>query len=225
MQNTLDDTMLSLLAQGVTMPLGIPTWVLKDAASRLKPSTFAAAVWPRNKTRKGACEGTIVDRYDGRQGYQFSWGTVTEERHAGEWDEEEQPFPTHTFEIFPDVVTAQFPNALMLADLYQFMYNHHPGRNLCFDTDEPLDVDAALSFTVDGNEEEVAALRNWLVSDFLPNILPELNAEATRIIEARRLAAKILTSKYDEEVALLTEHERFQMCPNPEDLSFRRGAQ
>jgi len=221
MQNALDATVLTLLAQGITMPLGIPTWVLKDAASRLKPSAFAAAVWPRNKTRKDACNGTIVAQYDGREGYQFSWGTVTEERHDGEWDSDE-PSPTHTFEIFPDMVVAQLPNAPMLADLYRFMYNNHPRRSSIFDVDEPYHDDAVLSFTVEATDANEAALRSWLVSDFLPNIMVELNTEAIRIIEAARLASKMPTLKYDEESALLTEHQRYQLCPDPDELSFRR---
>jgi hypothetical protein len=54
--------------------------------------------------------------------------------------------------------------------------------------------------------------------------MPELNAEATRIVEAARISSKMPTLKYDEESALLTERQRFQLCPEPEEPSFRRDA-
>jgi hypothetical protein len=206
-----DGAMRLLLAMGRPIDIGIPAWLLREIVTRK-----AYPVKPRDALglSKVSCGKSLVDEYLATKGYEFSWGTLSESVGQSEFDGS----LVGTFEVFPKHVLQAFPQSKMLEDLFSWMYRHHPLQHDDYYPDESNGAWFVMSFS-SYSEKGIVALRQWLTNTFLPRILPDLIAEAMRIVEeAKRVAiARSIDGSFEE---ALVERERFQLCGYPTELSF-----
>ena len=214
MKRTIDDVMLSLVSAGMPIPLGFPHWALHEFTTR-KDQPMDPAVLLGLKKNKD--KSSMLDRYEDRQGYQFSWGVVSEGYDHFEDDPEE--VRTCTFEISPEAVLKTFPEPGMLEDLYAFMYENHPACDDRYECGQAFGNLYTMAFHATGGPAEHAELREWMVNTFIPEILPDLNAEAVRIVGAEKLKALSNSADGTSDHALI-EVRRDQLCPDPSELSF-----
>jgi hypothetical protein len=214
MKLAIDDVMLTLLKQGTPIPLGFPYWALLEFTTR-KDSPVDPAILLGLKENED--KSSMLDRYEDREGYQFTWGVVSEGTDHFEEDPEE--VRTCTFEISPEAVLKTFMEPSMLEDLYAFMYKNHPDCDDRFECGEAFGNLYTMQFSATGGPAEHAELREWMANTFIPVILPDLNAEAARIVGAEKLRA--LSSSFDgtSDKALI-EVRRGQLCPAPSELTF-----
>ena len=70
-----DDAMLQLLADAAPVPLGIPSWILKEMTTRVEFPVPPAEVLGLDGKEVSA---EMLTEYKDKAGYQFSWGTVSE---------------------------------------------------------------------------------------------------------------------------------------------------
>lgn len=209
----LDGAMAGLLALGCGMDIGIPSWALKEAVTRrsfpLKPRDVLGL-------SKAYRENSIVGEYLNKKGYEFSWGTLAED---AQWiDDDDDGTWVGTFEIFPKRLLMEFPQKGIVEDLLMWMYQNHPLRHEDFDVEESSGSWFVLSFSAFGTEK-IGELRCWLAGIFVPKILPDLIAEAMKIVTAEKMAAIARSADGSFEEAL-REKGRFQLCGDPADLCF-----
>jgi|SRR5471030_493959 len=200
-----DNAMASLLLLGHSFRLGPPSWVLTELVTR---TTYPQT--PRHVlglTKRGYDQG-IVSEYVDKKGYEFSWGTVSEDIEM--YDDEQEDIPIAWFEIFPTNLLKTFPNSALVEDLFLWLYNKHPLCNKEFEGEEAVGDWFVLSFSAEG-VRAIDRLRLWLAATFVPRIMPDLLAEATRIINEAKTASVDEAGRvlYDP----LVEGLRFQLCP------------
>lgn len=209
--HAINGVMAGLLALGYHIDLGIPSWVLTEMVTRK-----TCPLTPRDVLGISAAyrDGSIVSEYRNKVGYEFSWGTLSEDVRM---DEDDETW-IGKFEFFPKHVLMAFPQSALVEDLFMWMYQYHPLCHEQFDCDESYGDWFVLSFTAYG-EEDISALRCWLAGVFVPKIMPDLVAEALRIVEAAKAEAIANSSDGSFEEALY-EKGRYQLCGDPADLSF-----
>ncbi|MQR02117.1 hypothetical protein [Glaciimonas soli] len=214
MKLAIDDVMLVLLSQGTPIPLGFPHWALFEFTTR-KDCPMDPEILLGLKDNED--QSSMLNRYEDLQGYQFTWGVVSED--YSHYEEDPENVRKCKFEISPEAVLKTFLQSAMLQDLYAFMYEHHPDYDGRFECDEAFGDLYTMSFSATGNPIEHAELRGWMANTFIPLILPDLNAEAARIVGAEKL--KALSSSLDgtSDKALI-EVRRYQLCPHPSELTF-----
>lgn len=209
--HALDGVMGGLLALGYCFDIGIPSWVLTELISRKSARLRPRDVLGLSKSYR---ENSITSEYLNKIGYEFSWGTLSEELQTDEDDGE----LVGTFEIFPKHVLKTCPQSGMIEDLFMWMYQNHPLRHNEFDCDQSFGDWFVMSFSAYG-KEEIAELRRWLAGTFVSKIMPDLISEAMRIVMA---AKAVDAARSDDEAAegVLNEKVRFQLCGDPADLCF-----
>jgi len=152
----------------------------------------------------------MVQEYLDKKGYEFSWGTVTEEL------QEIEDFPSiWKFEIIPHQILKRFPQPALLEDLFIFMYRHHPLRHATFFADESFCNWSVMGFEVES--EKIIDFRHWIATVFLSKVIPDLLAEAMLIVEQKLTVERCIGAPPGYS---LNEEVRFQLCGAPEMLSF-----
>jgi hypothetical protein len=207
----LDGVMTGLLAAGHCFKVGIPSWVLTELVSRKFAPLRPRDVLGLSRSHR---ENSITAEYLNKMGYEFSWGTLSEEIHA----DEDDCVLVGTFEIFPTQVLMTFPQAAMVEDLFIWMYQNHPLSHKEFEGNEASGGWFVLSFSAVG-QEKIDELRRWLAVIFVPRVMPELILEARRIVAAAAEVASARSADGSFEDALY-EIGRFQLCCDPADLAF-----
>lgn len=209
--HAINGVMAGLLALGYYIDLGIASWLLTEMVSRK-----TCPLTPRDVlgVSKAYRDGSIVTEYLNKVGYEFSWGTLSEDVRM---DEDDETW-IGTFEFFPKHVLKAFPQSALVEDLFMWMYQNHPLCHEQFDCGEAFGDWFVLSFTAYG-QEDIAELRRWLAGIFVPKIMPDLVAEALRIVDATKAEAIARSSDGSFEEALF-EKGRFQLCGDPADISF-----
>ncbi len=206
----LDRVMAGLVAINCPMDIGMPSWMLTEMVTRKSFPLKPKDVLGLSNAYK---ESSIVSEYLDKVGYEFSWGTLSEDIHQ---DEDDGTW-IGTFEILPKNVLRAFPQCGMVGDLFIWLYANHPLQHDEFDGDESFCDWFALSFTVHGYKK-ITKLRSWLATTFVQRIMPDLVLEAMRIVaEAKKMAIENST---DGSFEALQETGRFQLCGNPADLVF-----
>jgi len=199
-----DNAMASLLLLGHSFRLGPPSWVLTELVTRtMYPQT------PRHVlglTKLGRDHG-IVGEYLDKKGYEFSWGTMSE--CVETYYDEPEDIPAARFEIFPTDLLKTFPSSSLVEDLFLSLYSKHPLCNKEFEGEESIGDWFVLSFSAEG-VRAINRLRLWLAATFVPRIMPDLLADAGRIINEAKAASVDGAGKvlYDPLVEVL----RFQLC-------------
>ncbi|SFB27942.1 hypothetical protein SAMN04515620_13444 [Collimonas sp. OK607] len=207
----LDGVMTGLLAAGHCFKVGIPSWVLTELVSRKFAPLRPRDVLGLSKSHR---ENSITAEYLNKMGYEFSWGTLSEELRT----DEDDGVLVGTFEIFPTQVLMAFPQVAMVEDLFIWMYQNHPLHHEKFDGDEAIGDWFVLSFSAVG-QEKIDELRRWLAVIFVPRVMPDLILEARRIVAAAADVASARSADGTSEDAL-REVGRFQLCGEPADLVF-----
>jgi hypothetical protein len=214
MKLDLDEVMLTMLKQGSPIPLGFPHWALHEFVTRVDspvdPAMLLGLIDNEDKS-------SMLDRYEDLKGYQFSWGTVAEKNYH--YEEDPEDVRICTFEFSPEAVLKTFLQPDMLQDLFIFMYNHHPLRDERFDCDDAFGNLYTLAFSVTGSQAEHAELRKWMATTFIPLIWPDLNKEASLIVEEVKREA-LATSLDGTTNHALIEVRRNQLCPGPDEFTF-----
>jgi hypothetical protein len=98
------------------------------------------------------------------------------------------------------------------------MYANHPLAKAKFEADESMGDWTMLMFTAHGTRE-VNRMRRWLAQVLIPVVLPDLLREGMKIVEAAKAEA-VLKGRDDTFNEASVEHQRFQLCGDPKDLSF-----
>lgn len=94
-----DNIMAGLLAQGVPMELGLPTWYVQELLTRKSHPVLPEDVLGTSRESR---DNNILMQAQGRVGYTFSWGTLDE---CFEPDEDDETLLIGTFEFCPrDVI-------------------------------------------------------------------------------------------------------------------------
>lgn len=204
---TKTEGMARLLELGQCFDLGIPSWILNEMVSREKFQISPKDVFGLGNS---SSQNNIVGEYMNKKGYEFSWGSMSENVYQ---DEDDATW-IGTFEILPKVVLMAFPQGAMIEDLFIWMYQNHPLRHDEFNGEESFGDWFVLSFSAYGLDE-IARLRSWLATTFIEHVIPDLISEALRIVAAEKLAGIA-----DGSVDVMREDGRFQLCGDPVDLSF-----
>src|SRR5712692_192606 len=168
MKIAIDDVMLALLEQGTPMPLGLPHWALHELTTR-KDYPYDPAILLG--LEENECESSLLNQYENRQGYQFTWGVISDVNDHFADDPEE--IRILTFEISSESVLKTFMQPAMLQDLYTFMYENHPEYNDRFECGEPFGDLYTMQFSATGGPVAHSELREWMVHTFIPVILPD----------------------------------------------------
>jgi len=150
------------------------------------------------------------------QGHMFSFGTVSEESHPSDPDDDESPLVL-CYEFVPTSLLPAFPNSGQLEDLFMWLYRNHPLYNEAFECDEGFCHLSVISFK--SEEDEGDGLRAWMAEIFLPIIWPDLFREGSRIVEEKKAAA-IAASHDGSFEELLVERYRDQLCDDKAELTF-----
>jgi len=208
--HAIDGVMAGLLAAACPIEVGIPSWFLTEMVTRKSFPVKPRDVLGLSVECKDNC---IVSDYLNMKGYEFSWGTFSEnifQDEDGEW--------VGIFEIFPKHVLRAFPQVNMISDLFMWMYQNHSRRHDEFKVEEPYSTWYVISFSAYG-KEKIGELRRWLAGVFVPKILPDLISEAVKIVTAEKMAvaARSIDGPYED---ALCEKKRFQLCGDPAKLSF-----
>jgi hypothetical protein len=208
-QRIADDAMTKLLIAGSPFDIGIPAWTLREITTRstyaIEPSALLG-LDPENGSKD------IVSEYERKKGYEFSWGTLSEDIC------EEGDLLVSTFEVFPKLVLKQFPQPAMVEDLFIWMYENHPLRHESFGADEAHGDWFVMSFTA-YEAKNISRLRTWLGTVFVTKIMQDLVSEAMLIVTRELFLAA--NERLDED--LFNEHKRFQLCGDPADLTFNKS--
>ena len=153
------------------------------------------------------------------QGHMFSFGTVSEESHPSDPDDDESPLVLR-YEFVPTSLLLAFPNSGQLEDLFMWLYRNHPLYDEAFECDEGFCHLSVISFKSEEDEGDV--LRDWMAEIFLPIIWPDLFREGSRIVEEKKAAA-IAASPDGSFEELLVERHRGQLCDDKAELTFHLG--
>ena len=109
-----DGVMAGLLALGYYTELGIPSWILTEMATRKTAPMSARDVLGLSAKYK---HRNIVTEYSQKKGYEFSWGTLSEDvfRDAdADDDDDSEDVWTGRFEVMPKEVLKAFPQSAMV---------------------------------------------------------------------------------------------------------------
>ena len=223
-----DAAALGLLQSGATVEIGMPAWAAKELLFRKSCPLTGDYIAGLNEEYFQR----MLEEYAVKQGYSFSWGTLSEEFCLHADLDIDGGGSEVRFEFVPKAISLAFPQSGMLGDLFDHMYSHHPLRKAKFPCDEPEGDWSVIAFRADGGPE-AKMLRRWIAVTFIPKILPDLMREAMIIVTdhlARARAAeevldrfamdgKTLRSTSLPEVAFEEIH-RFQLCREPREYSF-----
>jgi len=199
-----DTVMASLLWLGHSFRLGVPSWVLTELVTRAEHPQTPRYVLGLSKRGK---KYGIVNEYAEMKGYEFSWGTLSEDINV--YEDVQGNNPIGRFEIFPTNLLQTFRNSALVEDLFLWLYDKHPLSNTEFEGEESIGDWFVLSFSAEG-ERQIGRLRTWLAVTFLPRIMPDLLAEATRIINEAKAGSVEKDGKALHDP--LVETIRFQLC-------------
>jgi len=209
-----NEAMLGLFKIGARMDVGIPAWLI-DEVDHYRPTESSPEVTSGADGKNGLA--AVLNSCYADKGYVFSWGILSETRSEDDGCvAEENSYVDFEFCI-KDLLIA-LPNSAMLEDLVSWMYTNHPLANSEFETDESMGDWTMLMFTARG-AKEISHMRRWLAKVFIPLVLPDLLREGMKIVKAAK-AEVVQHGRNDTVNELLIEHERFQLCGDPKDLSF-----
>jgi hypothetical protein len=116
-------------------------------------------------------------------GYQFTWGSISESYLYSEDKDPEDDEDVIFFEILPEQLLMAHPEPAYWEDAMIEMYDSHPFASREFCADESTGTFHTLSFSATG-AGEIARLRKFMAETFVPRILPDMLAEAQRILDA-----------------------------------------
>lgn len=207
-----NNAMTNLLLQAAPFDIGIPAWAVSEMLNRkthpLEPADVLGRSYPFRETN-------MLSDYIDTVGYEFTWGTLTEDVYRDDDDT-----LICRFEFCLKHVLIGFPQPAMVEDLFDWLYRHHPLYNENFPTDEADKNWFLLSF--EGRKSKnISDLRCWLAHTFIPQILPELIVEGQLIIASAKAEEwKRTGSNCIED--LLIEKCRYQLCTDPSELNFNR---
>lgn len=208
---------IKLLISACPVQLGMPAKLIRELVHGKHSFVTVEDVCSLSKY---GCGLSMLGEYLDKQGYVFSWGTLSEVSDPGDPDDEKS-LPSLRYEFMPTDLLLAFPQSAQLEDLFMWLYNNHPHYDPRFPCDEGDENWSIMSFPSDEGCGE--KLRNWLAKVFIPFIWPDLLNEATRIVQEKIKAAlaQSLDGSFHE---LLVEHDRFQLCIDPADLRFKARA-
>lgn len=206
-----DQAMTALLLRGFPVDIGIPAWAIAEMLGRAHSPLTSNDVLGQSFDFK---EKSILSDYRDMQGYQFSWGTLSEESSLNE----ENMTAVCRFEFCLRNVILAFPQAAMVEDLLTWMYSNHPLYDAKFSSNESYGDWFVLSFEA-LDAKKITMLRRWLAKTFIPKILPDLILECLSIIESAKENEFKRTGSLSFE-DLLIEKTRYQLCGDPRALSF-----
>ena len=206
-----DKAMTGLLLMGFPVDIGIPAWAIAEMLGRAHSPLASNDVLGQSFDFK---EKSILSDYRDMQGYQFSWGTLSEESSLNE----EKMTAVCRFEFCLRNLMLAFPQPAMIEDLITWMYSNHPLYDQKFSSNESYGDWFVLSFEA-RDAKKITMLRRWLAKIFIPKILPDLILECLSIIESAKENEFKRTGSLSFE-DLLIEKTRYQLCGNPLALSF-----
>lgn len=213
-----NEAVLGLFKIGARMDVGIPGWLI-DEVDHYRPiesSSEVTSVADGENNLSAILNSCYADK-----GYVFSWGFLSETR-SEDYEEDDRSFAVENcfvnFEFCLKDLLIAFPNCAMLEDLINWMYANHPLANAKFDADESMGEWTMLMFTAHGTKE-IKRMRRWLAQVFIPVVLPDLLREGMKIVEAVKAEA-VQNGRDGTFNDVLVEHQRFQLCGDPKDLSF-----
>lgn len=223
-----DSAAVALLQSGATVEIGMPAWAAKELFFRKSCPLTGDYIAGLNEEYLRS----MLEEYEGKLGYSFSWGTVSESFCLHADLDIEGGGSEVRFEFFPKAILLAFPQPQMLQDLFDHMYSNHPLRKAKFPCDEPDGDWSVIAFRADGGRE-AKILRRWIAVTFIPKILPDLVREAIVIVAdhlAQARAAEEVLNRFSidgkslrptgsSEVAF-EEYHRYQLCGDPQEYSF-----
>lgn len=207
----------NLLISACPVQLGMPAKLIRELVHGKYSFLAAEDVCSLSKDGWGL---SMLDEYLDKQGYVFSWGTLSEVANPSDPDDDKSPAVLR-FEFMPMELLLAFPQSAQLEDLIMWLYRNHPLYYPEFDCDEGDESWSVISFQSEEGGGET--LRSWLADVFLPLIWHDLLGEATRIVQEKIKAAVALSpdGSFHE---LLVEHGRCQLCIDPAELQFEADA-
>lgn len=196
------------LKKGYPVLVGIPAYGIKKCIFRLTHPLSPEDLFGLSDPIPS---DSILDDYENKYGYHFSWGTVSETTFTFD-DEKGHPTYAH-FEFAPRDVYLAFPDGWHLSDLFSWMYRRHPLCHPKFKADPDNVTQDWCVITLEAkNSPDIMALRNWLADVFIPVIWPDLLREAMQLIEAKKEGITSPES-FDK---LLSDRSRYLLCPKPQ---------
>lgn len=215
--NALNYTSMNSLIEACPAELGMPAKLIRELVHGKYSVLTAKEVCGVSKKGRGL---SMLDEYLDKQGYVFSWGTLSEAWHPSDPDDDKSP-PILRFEFMPMELLLAFPQSAQLEDLFMWLYRNHPHYCPKFDCDEGNESWSVISFQSEEGGGE--ALRTWLVDVFLTLIWHDLLGEATRIVQ-QKIKAAVAHSPDGSFHELLVEHDRCQLCIDSAELQFEACA-
>ncbi|MGK5024857.1 hypothetical protein [Janthinobacterium sp. RB2R34] len=207
----------NLLISACPVQLGMPAKLIRELVHGKYSFLTAEDVCSLSKDGWGL---SMLDEYLDKQGYVFSWGTLSEVANPSDPDDDKSP-AIFRFEFMPMELLLAFPQSAQLEDLLMWLYRNHPLYYPEFDCDEGDESWSVISFQSEEGGGET--LRSWLANVFLPLIWHDLLGEATRIVQ-EKIKAAVAQSPDGSFHELLVEHDRCQLCIDPAELQFEVDA-
>ena len=207
----------NLLISACPVQLGMPAKLIRELVHG--KYSFLAAEHVCSLSKDGWDLG-MLDEYLDKQGYVFSWGTLSEVSKPSNPDDDRSPAILR-FEFMPMELLLAFPRSAQLEDLFMWLYRNHRQYYPEFDCDEGDESWSVISFQSEEGGGET--LRSWLANVFLPFIWHDLLGEATRIVQ-EKIKAAVAQSPDGSFHELLVEHDRCQLCIDPAELQFEVDA-
>jgi hypothetical protein len=180
----LDGVMLDLLTCALPFPLGIPAWVLQEMRERP-----VCPVDPKQLPGLSGAgmESDLLSEYDGAVGYQFSWGALFEETCIFDEISGEKSL---LFSLSPDRILKQLPDRALVENLFLTTYCAHPKAD-GFDVSDAAGTRCVMTFLAIGRHH-MDDLRKWMVTTFIPEVLPDLLRKAESIVNLARQGGSLV---------------------------------
>lgn len=210
-----DGTMTGLLLMGFPFNIGIPCWAVNEMIHRYEQPLQSDDILGISDDFH---ESSMLSEYSDMKGYEFSWGTLSED--LDQFEDDDKASSVGRFEFCLKEVLLAFPQSAMIEDLFVWMYENHPLQNNKYACDETCGDWFVLSFVACG-QEEISQLRRWLAYIFIPKILPDLITEAMMIVAAAK-ERELAHSGAGSFERLFIETKRYQLCGDPSELTFNR---
>lgn len=160
-----EKAMLGLMKQNRPFALGMPAYLVK-ALINDKESYYTADVL---MGKEPTVEWPFIDDYLDLNGYQFRWGSLTQQEHTYDHDGVTLDYAQFGFSF--EIVLRRFPRT----DIWQTLIELFDFGDLKY---EPFDGSmemALLTFSSDMfDDSDQKRLRMWLAKTFIPDHLPEL---------------------------------------------------
>lgn len=176
---TADALMLKLFWAGTPIRLGMPGWLLHHAWTRSDHPYSASQLFGARSNPAPIDMGSeppLSIEYGYLSGYQFSWGSVTEQAFGGELSDLFPP--TLVFSIFPEKLLQRFPYPDLIHIIFATLYRQHKYYFHIYELEPGRTWDAA-TFTAARDDRQ--ALRAYVHGAFLIRILPDLLAACERV--------------------------------------------